>query len=164
METNNISKILIPNSQPLQVSMVQGNQIFWMQSVSFLVSFHINFYFVGINSASRLRSNNLQGLIYKQGATGITKATVTAVFDNSNPAQSPLGYEKTPIITVARSINTRGQNKYLINGRSSTAQNVRNMFSSIGLNISNPTFLIMQGRITKVMVILVNSFLEYETQ
>ena len=39
---------------------------------------------LGIQSLSHVRVTNLQELIYKQGNAGITKATVTLVFDNSN--------------------------------------------------------------------------------
>lgn len=43
-----------------------------------------------------------------------------------------------------------GKNKYLING--SVVQNVkvRDLFWSVQLNVNNPHFLIMQGRMTKV--------------
>ena len=41
--------------------------------------------------------------------------------------------------------------KYLLNGHKSTQQNVQTLFQSVQLNINNPNFLIMQGRITKVL-------------
>lgn len=44
-----------------------------------------------------------------------------------------------------------GRNKYLVNGHSAQQQAVQNMFQSVQLNINNPHFLIMQGRITKVL-------------
>jgi len=44
-----------------------------------------------------------------------------------------------------------GQSKYLINGHRAQQQTVQNLFQSVGLNINNPNFLIMQGRITKVL-------------
>lgn len=44
-----------------------------------------------------------------------------------------------------------GKNKYLINGHMAQLNRVQNLFHSVQLNISNPTFLVMQGRITKVL-------------
>ena len=42
-----------------------------------------------------------------------------------------------------------GRNKYLINGVAAQPSRVQNMFHSVQLNVNNPHFLIMQGRITK---------------
>lgn len=42
--------------------------------------------------------------------------------------------------------------KYLVNGHKATQQQVQTLFQSVQLNINNPNFLIMQGRITKVWV------------
>lgn len=44
-----------------------------------------------------------------------------------------------------------GRNKYLINGKLAQPSQVQNLFHSVQLNINNPHFLIMQGRITKVL-------------
>ncbi len=44
-----------------------------------------------------------------------------------------------------------GRNKYLINGNTAQLGRVQNLFHSVGLNVNNPHFLIMQGRITKVV-------------
>lgn len=44
-----------------------------------------------------------------------------------------------------------GKNKYLINGHAVQASQVQNLFHSVQLNVNNPHFLIMQGRITKVL-------------
>ncbi|KAF2315781.1 hypothetical protein GH714_040319 [Hevea brasiliensis] len=77
---------------------------------------------LGITNLQQVRAANLQELVYKQGQAGITKATVSIVFDNSDRSRSPLGYEDYSEITVTRQ-----------------------------LNVNNPHFLIMQGRITKVL-------------
>lgn len=37
----------------------------------------------------QVRVGNLQELVYKQGQAGVTKATVTIVFNNADPATSP---------------------------------------------------------------------------
>ncbi|XP_013146590.1 PREDICTED: structural maintenance of chromosomes protein 2-like, partial [Papilio polytes] len=44
-----------------------------------------------------------------------------------------------------------GKNKYLINGINVQNKRVSDMFCSVQLNVNNPHFLIMQGRITKVL-------------
>ena len=44
-----------------------------------------------------------------------------------------------------------GISKYLINGSRTQQAVVQTLFQSVGLNINNPNFLIMQGRITKVL-------------
>jgi chromosome segregation ATPase len=41
--------------------------------------------------------------------------------------------------------------KYLLNGHKSTLQTLQSLFQSVQLNINNPNFLIMQGKITKVL-------------
>ncbi|PIA59901.1 hypothetical protein AQUCO_00400638v1 [Aquilegia coerulea] len=106
---------------------------------------------LGITNLQQVRASNLQELVYKQGQAGITKATVSVVFDNSVRSRSPLGYEDNSEITVTRQIVVGGRNKYLINGRLAQPKQVQNLFHSVQLNVNNPHFLIMQGRITKVL-------------
>nr|GLL21051.1 structural maintenance of chromosomes protein 2-1-like [Ipomoea trifida] len=106
---------------------------------------------LGITNLQQVRASNLQELVYKQGQAGITKATVSIVFDNSDRSRSPLGYEDCPEITVTRQIVVGGRNKYLINGHLAQPNRVQNLFHSVQLNVNNPHFLIMQGRITKVL-------------
>jgi structural maintenance of chromosome 2 len=45
----------------------------------------------------------------------------------------------------------QGKSKYYINGKVETAEKVKMLFCSVKLNINNPHFLIMQGRVTKVI-------------
>ncbi|KAJ8511986.1 hypothetical protein OPV22_002420 [Ensete ventricosum] len=106
---------------------------------------------LGITNLQQVRATNLQELVYKQGQAGITKATVSIVFDNSDRSRSPLGYEDCPEITVTRQIVVGGRNKYLINGHLAQPSRVQTLFHSVQLNVNNPHFLIMQGRITKVL-------------
>ncbi|KAL3834639.1 hypothetical protein ACJIZ3_009375 [Penstemon smallii] len=106
---------------------------------------------LGITNLQQVRASNLQELVYKQGQAGITKATVSIVFDNSDRTRSPLGYEDSTEITVTRQIVVGGRNKYLINGHLAQPSRVQNLFHSVQLNVNNPHFLIMQGRITKVL-------------
>ncbi|MQL94958.1 hypothetical protein Taro_027621 [Colocasia esculenta] len=119
---------------------------------------------LGITNLQQVRATNLQELVYKQGQAGITKATVSIVFDNSDRSRSPLGYEDCQEITVTRQVKpgiflssysirivVGGRNKYLINGHLAQPSRVQNLFHSVQLNVNNPHFLIMQGRITKVL-------------
>ncbi|XP_005176883.1 structural maintenance of chromosomes protein 2 [Musca domestica] len=106
---------------------------------------------LGIMNLGQVRAASLQDLVYKSGQAGITKATVTLIFDNTNPNQCPLGYEKCREISVTRQIVVGGKNKYLINGKLVQNKKVSDFFCSVQLNVNNPNFLIMQGRITKVL-------------
>lgn len=93
----------------------------------------------------------VKDLIYKRGQAGVTKASVTIVFDNRDKKKSPIGFEEYATISVTRQIVLGGTSKYLINGHRAQQQTVQNLFQSVQLNINNPNFLIMQGRITKVL-------------
>ena len=85
--------------------------------------------------------------------------------------RSPLGYEQYDEVIITRQVVIGGKNKYLINGANvqviflsaaslslifsmltiiSQANRVKDFFCSVQLNVNNPHFLIMQGRITKV--------------
>lgn len=106
---------------------------------------------LGIASMATVRASNLQDLIYKRGQAGVTKASVTIVFNNSQKDKSPIGFENIPKISVTRQITLGGTSKYLINGHRAQQQAVLQLFQSVQLNINNPNFLIMQGKITKVL-------------
>lgn len=62
-----------------------------------------------------------------------------------------MGYEHHEEIIVTRQVVIGGKNKYLINGSNVPNKRVQDMFCSVQLNVNNPHFLIMQGRITKVL-------------
>ena len=89
--------------------------------------------------------------MYKQGQAGVTKASVSVTFNNEDRSRSPVGYEHCDRITVTRQIVIGGKNKYMINGATAQPTRVQNLFHSVQLNVNNPHFLIMQGRITKVL-------------
>jgi structural maintenance of chromosome 2 len=114
---------------------------------------------LGITNLSQVRAGNLSELVYKQGQAGVTKATVTVVFNNEDRSNSPVGYEQCSEVTVTRQVLLGGKSKYLINGRNSPAGQVQNLFHSVQLNVNNPHFLIMQGRITKVLNMKPNEIL-----
>ncbi|CDF34566.1 unnamed protein product, partial [Chondrus crispus] len=106
---------------------------------------------LGITNLSQVRASSLQELVYKGGQAGVTKASVTLVFNNREKETAPVGYEQVDEITVTRQIVIGGRNKYLVNGTNAQPGRVQNLFHSVGLNVNNPHFLIMQGRITKVI-------------
>ncbi|XP_048852604.1 structural maintenance of chromosomes protein 2 [Brienomyrus brachyistius] len=108
-------------------------------------------FLLGISNLSQVRASNLQDLVYKNGQAGISKATVSITFDNCDKKQSPFGFETHDEITVTRQVVIGGKNKYLINGVNANNTRVQDLFCSVGLNVNNPHFLIMQGRITKVL-------------
>eukprot|EP00798_Chlamydomonas_sp_ICE-L_P014592 gene14592-20642_t len=106
---------------------------------------------LGLKNLKDVRAANLQELVYKQGQAGITKATVSIVWHNDNPATGPSGYEDKEYITITRQVVIGGRNKYMINGHAAQENRVADLFHSVQLNVNNPHFLIMQGRITKVL-------------
>lgn len=63
-------------------------------------------FLLGITNLSHVRASNLQELVYKNGQAGITKATVTLTFDNSDKKGSPLGYENYNEISITRQVRT----------------------------------------------------------
>lgn len=62
-----------------------------------------------------------------------------------------MGYEHYEEIVITRQVIIGGKNKYMINGTNVPNKRVQDLFCSVQLNVNNPHFLIMQGRITKVL-------------
>eukprot|EP00392_Amoebophrya_sp_AT5.2_P013766 g13895.t1 len=106
---------------------------------------------LGIQQLANVRVKSLDELVYKQGQAGVTKASVTITFNNEDRDSSPLGFEEKKKITVQRLVVIGGRNKYLINNVQAQQAQVANLFHSVKLNVNNPHFLIMQGRIMKVI-------------
>uniref|UniRef100_A0A0K0DTY4 Structural maintenance of chromosomes protein n=1 Tax=Strongyloides stercoralis TaxID=6248 RepID=A0A0K0DTY4_STRER len=106
---------------------------------------------LGISNLTHVRCQKMDDLVFKQGQAGVTRATVTLTFNNSNKLASPIGYEKEDVIRVTRTAVVNGRPSISINGHTCTMVKVHDMFRSVGLNINNPHFLIMQGRIAKVL-------------
>lgn len=46
---------------------------------------------LGISNLTQVRVGNLSELVYKQGQAGVTKASVTIVFNNEDKQNSPVG-------------------------------------------------------------------------
>ncbi|NXC70270.1 SMC2 protein, partial [Anhinga anhinga] len=99
---------------------------------------------LGITNLSQVRATTMQDLVYKNGQAGIHKATVSITFDNSDKKQSPLGFEANEEIIITRQVIIGGKTKYLVNGVNTSNSRVQDLFCSVGLNVNNPHFLIMQ--------------------
>ena len=54
--------------------------------------------------ALQVRATNLQELVYKNGQAGVTKATVSITFDNTDKKQSPIGYDHYSEVTITRQV------------------------------------------------------------
>lgn len=106
---------------------------------------------LGLSNMSLARCTTLRELIFKNGQAGIQKAIVTVTFDNTDKDQSPPGYEHLSEIVIRREVHLNSRTKYYVCGQSVSNGQVSDLFHSVQLNISNPHFLIMQGRITKVL-------------
>ncbi|KAJ1610213.1 SMC2 protein [Cryptosporidium canis] len=106
---------------------------------------------LGITNLSQIRINKLEELVYKSGQAGINKASVSIIFNNEDKSSSSPLYKDLDKITVTRQIATGGRNRYLLNGSVVKPVEITNFFHSVQLNVNNSHFLIMQGRITKVV-------------
>ncbi|KAK9172958.1 RecF/RecN/SMC N terminal domain protein [Cryptosporidium meleagridis] len=106
---------------------------------------------LGITNLSQIRINKLEELVYKSGQAGVNKASVSIVFNNDDKSNSSPLYRDLDKITVTRQIATGGRNRYLLNGNVVKPIEITNFFHSAQLNVNNSHFLIMQGRITKVI-------------
>ncbi|KAF1765500.1 hypothetical protein GCK72_005452 [Caenorhabditis remanei] len=109
-------------------------------------------FILGINKLDNIRAKSMSELISHGG----TKATVQIRFDNSDKSVSPFGMEHLDEIVVQRTITAQATGKgcatsYTLNGHASTNSKIQDFFRGIGLNVNNPHFLIMQGRITTVL-------------
>jgi len=62
----------------------------------------------------------------------------------------PIGMEGYKEITVTRQVVKGGKSKYYLNGSTATTEKIRQLFQSVQLNVNNPHFLIMQGKVTQV--------------
>ena len=107
-------------------------------------------FLMGISSLTHVRASNLQDLVYNKGNTGINKASVTIIFDNKDKANSPIGCDDYDEIIISRTIY-QGKSKYYLNGYTVTQENIKSLFQSVQLNINNPHFLILQGKIRQVV-------------
>lgn len=106
---------------------------------------------LGLSSLKDIRAEKAQELIYKNGTAGVTKASVTLVWDNTDKSRSHIDFTDYDEITVERRIDIQKGSKNYINSKVATMSQIKDFFKAVKLNVDNPHFLIMQGRITKVI-------------
>ena len=71
---------------------------------------------------------------------------MTLIFDNSDKQRSPPLLVSSDRVSIQRVV-ADGKSKYTMNGRTETADKIKGMFMGMHLNVNNPHFLVMQGRI-----------------
>ena len=98
----------------------------------------------------RLKSN-ITEIIYKEGCSGIEKASVSIKFKCANKNLRPTGYEANEELLITRQITKDKVSKFFVNGLASNLSKVKSIFRSVHLNIDNPHFLVKQGQITKII-------------
>ena len=106
---------------------------------------------LGIRKLDQVRASKKEELVYKSGQAGVTKAAVSIQFDNTDKAKSPIGYQHCDAITVTRQVAIGGGDKYWVNDKVANQRAVADLFQSVALNVNNPHFLIMQGKVAKVV-------------
>jgi structural maintenance of chromosome 2 len=106
---------------------------------------------LGISAMNTIRASTMQDVIYKSGQAGVQTATVTITFDNKDKSRSAPHYSHNDEIVISREVGMGSKNTYRINGITVTAKKIMDFFNSLQMNVNNPHFIIMQGRITKVL-------------
>ena len=94
-----------------------------------------------------MRAATLQDLIYKRGQAGITKASVTIVFDNSDN-RFPTGHDE---VILRRTIGLK-KDEYSLDKKSASKADVMNLLESAGFSKSNPYYIVPQGRVRHLFV------------
>jgi structural maintenance of chromosome 2 len=117
---------------------------------------------LGITNLSQVRAGNLSNSSTNRDRRVLTRRPPIVVANNEDEAGSPIGYQQFKF-TVTRQVLLGGKSKYLINGRNFIVPLDKSRTSfTVQLNVNNPHFLIMQGRITKVLNMKPNEILMVE--
>lgn len=106
---------------------------------------------LGISTMNTIRASTMQDVIYKSGQAGVHTATVTLTFDNKDKSRSAPHYKHNDEIIISREVGMGSKNTYRINGVTVPVKKIMDFFNSLQMNVNNPHFIIMQGRITKVL-------------
>lgn len=106
---------------------------------------------LGISTMNTIRAASIQDVIYKSGQAGVQTATVSIKFDNLDKSRSAPHYKNNDEIVISREVGMGSKNIYKINGLTVPAKKIMDFFNSLQMNVNNPHFIIMQGRITKVL-------------
>ncbi|KAF8823089.1 RecF/RecN/SMC N terminal domain-containing protein, partial [Cardiosporidium cionae] len=107
----------------------------------------------GIKNLQQMRVNRKDEFVYKQGKAGIDKASVSVKFNNSaKPSPLPPPYTELQELTITRQIVIGGRERYLINSHNKEGKVVEALLHAVNLNVNNPHFLVLQGRINEVVM------------
>jgi len=72
------------------------------------------------------------------------------VFDNSDKKKSPPEYQNCDTITVERHFDLANSDIFKINDKSVLLAEFKKMLMSVGLNIDNAHFMVLQNQIQKL--------------
>jgi len=106
---------------------------------------------LGISAMNTIHPSTMQDVIYKNGQAGVHTATVIITFDNKDKSRSPPHYTYNDEIIISREVGMGSKNIYKINGLTVSAKEIMDFFNSLQINVNNPHFIVMQGRITEVL-------------
>ncbi|CAD5123741.1 DgyrCDS12059 [Dimorphilus gyrociliatus] len=107
---------------------------------------------LGLHALKSMRVTHTKDLIFKEGTGNVTEAHVSIIFDNTDKNNRPIGYEDTNEISITRSIKVNSTaSRYTLNGNVSSKEKIEEMLASVRINMKNPTFIILQGRIKQVI-------------
>lgn len=115
---------------------------------------------LGFRPSECMRVSCVSELIFQRGQAGINAAAVTLVFDNTDKSTSPLMYTNSPKITLTRQIAIGGRDRYFVNNVVKKPTEVLKILQEAKINTQQPHFLVMQGRVTKMINMKPHELLE----
>ncbi|KAI5189167.1 structural maintenance of chromosome 2 [Nematocida minor] len=128
---------------------------------------------LGVDTPRLLRSSSMKDLIFKQSKTTMGSAKVSLVFSNKEKDKGPVGYEEIDTIKLTRIISEEGKTKYLLNDHNVSTKTVLRLLQCVGLSSSKagftnegarvekqaPYFIVMQGRVSRILSMKSTQFL-----
>lgn len=128
---------------------------------------------LGVDTPRLLRSSSIKDLIFKQSKTSQGSAKVSLVFSNKEKDKGPIGYEEIDTIKLTRIITEEGKTKYLLNNHNVSTKTVLRLLQCVGLSSSKaaftsegakiekqaPYFIVMQGRVSRILSMKSTQFL-----
>ncbi|OAG30812.1 structural maintenance of chromosome 2 [Nematocida sp. ERTm5] len=128
---------------------------------------------LGVDTPRLLRSSSMKDLIFKQSKTTSGSAKVSLVFNNKEKERGPIGYTEVDTIKLTRIITEDGKTKYLLNDHNVSTKTVTRLLQCVGLSSSKagytpgggrvekqaPYFIVMQGRVSRILSMKSTQFL-----
>ncbi|KAH9386653.1 structural maintenance of chromosome 2 [Nematocida major] len=127
---------------------------------------------LGVDTPRLLRSGSMRDLIFKQKKGTSGSAKVSLLFCNKEKDKGPAGYEEIDTIKITRIITEEGRTKYLLNDHSASTKTVTRLLQCVGLSSSKgyagessrvekqvPYYIVMQGRVSKILSMRSSQFL-----